>query len=157
MMNKSKAHLLSKAISLAADVHKNQLYGKGPYILHPLRVMNKLTHTGDYELMTTAVLHDVVEDSDMTIEQLRAWGFSERVLAALKVLTHDPKIDYDAYIGILSTNKDAVVVKMADLEDNSDITHLRNDSERSLKRVEKYCKAYVYLKKTLVPVELLKD
>lgn len=141
--------LLGKAITLAAKVHEEQQYGKDPYILHPLRVMNKLTHTGDYELMTIAVLHDVIEDSDTEIAHLRAFGFSKRVLDALELLTHDPNLSYDAYIGQIAGNKDATIVKMADLEDNSDITHLRNDSEKSLKRVEKYCKAYIYLKKQL--------
>lgn len=149
MIKFSPRRMLSKAILLASECHYNQ-YDKGgkPYILHPLRLMNKMDQ-GDYELMATAVLHDVVEDcEDMSIEVLRNEGMSERILTALELLTHKEEDTYQEYIEKISRNIDAIEVKMADLEDNSDITRLKGLREKDLKRLEKYHKSYTFLKET---------
>jgi len=138
--------LLSKAIQIASEAHEHDLdRGGSPYILHPLRLMFRL-RTDDPELMAIAVLHDVVEDSDWTIQDLREQGFTERVLKALTLLTHDDGSPYDDYIEKISKNIDAIFVKMEDLRDNSDITRLKGVTEKDLKRTEKYHRSFVRLK-----------
>lgn len=137
---------LSKAIALASKLFECTLDKSGkPYILHCLRVMNNVNQK-DEELMQIAVLHDVTEDTDYTIEDLAKIGFSSRVLSALTLLHHDKdKQDYDSYIKGISTNKDATIVKLADLKDNSDITRLKGLRKKDFDRLEKYHKAFVYL------------
>lgn len=146
-MKFSPRRMLSKAVLLASECHYNQ-YDKGgkPYILHPLRLMNKVDQS-DFELMSIAVLHDVVEDcEDISIEVLRNEGMSERILTALELLTHKEEDSYQEYIEKISRNIDAIEVKMADLEDNSDITRLKGLGEKDIKRLEKYHKSYTFLK-----------
>lgn len=138
--------LLSKAIRIASEAHEKVLdKGGSPYILHPLRLMFRL-RTDDPELMCVAVLHDVVEDSEWTIDSLRHEGFTERTLTALSLLTHDDGSPYDQYIDEIATNLDAIMVKMEDLRDNSDITRLKGVTEKDLKRTEKYHKSFMRLK-----------
>lgn len=145
--------LLSKAIRIASEAHEKVLdRGGSPYILHPLRLMFRL-RTDDPELMAIAVLHDVVEDSEWTIDALRHEGFSERVLSALSLLTHDDGSPYSDYIEKISTNLDAVLVKMEDLRDNSDITRLKGVTEKDLKRTEKYHKSFIRLKEAKKELE----
>ncbi len=139
--------MLDKAIALAAKVFEGK-YDKGgePYILHCLRVMNSL-HTRDKELQCIAVLHDVVEDTDITLNDLLKIGFSLRVVNAVDILTHLPEDDYDTYIKRISLNEDARLVKLADLRDNSNITRLKGLRKKDFDRMEKYHKAFVYLTK----------
>lgn len=137
--------LLAKAIAIAAEAHENQLdKGGNAYILHPRRIMMRL-RTDDTELMTIAILHDVVEDSDWTIEDLRNQGFSERVLAALTLMTHDKDEDYVSYIKRIATNVDCIKVKKEDLRDNMDPSRLKGLSRKDFDRMEKYQKAFKYL------------
>lgn len=136
------------AMAVAADTHKDQRdRGGAPYILHPMRIAMRL-RTNDYELMSIAVLHDVIEDSKgkVTIAILAALGFSKRVLDALALLTHDPAVPYEDYIAAIATNYDALRVKMEDLRDNSDITRLKGLREKDFQRLIKYSKAYAFLK-----------
>ena len=136
---------LAKAIALASKVFESKTdKGGKPYILHCLRVMNSVDQT-DEELMQVAVMHDVVEDSDITIYDLAAMGFSERVTIAVKTLTHDKNIPYDDYIKAIALNKDARVVKLADLTDNSSIVRLKGIGKRDFDRMEKYHKSFLYL------------
>lgn len=136
---------LAHAIEIAAKGFVNKTDKSGePYILHVLRVMNNL-HTRDKELQIIAVLHDCVEDNVCTIEDLYKHGFSERVLAAIRLLTHEKDISYDNYIKQLSSNEDARLVKLADLRDNSDITRLKDLGVKDIERIEKYHRAYTYL------------
>jgi (p)ppGpp synthase/HD superfamily hydrolase len=138
--------LLTKAIRIAAVVSEKVLdKGGNPYILHPLRIMFRL-RTDDPELMMIAILHDVVEDSDWTIEDLRKEGFTERVLKALTLLTHTEGVSYSDYIERIATNIDAILVKMEDLRDNSDITRLKGVTQKDLLRTEKYHRSFVSLK-----------
>src|SRR5688572_9632617 len=119
--------MLSKAISITAKAFEGKKdKGGSPYILHCLRVMNAVNQK-DHELMCIAVMHDTVEDcEDITMEILAQMGFSLRVLRAVDLLTHDREnTSYDDYIKAISTNKDAVAVKLADLKDNSDISRLK--------------------------------
>jgi (p)ppGpp synthase/HD superfamily hydrolase len=81
---------LQRAIEIAVEAHKSQTRKDGsPYVLHPLRLM---MNVGPTEEKIVAVLHDVVEDTDMTFEQLRAEGFSEQVLDALELVTHEDDV-----------------------------------------------------------------
>lgn len=140
--------LLAKAIAIASEAHVKQLdKGDKAYILHPLRVMYSMPQD-DPEMMQIAVMHDVVEDSDWTFEALRAEGFSERVLAALELLTHSDE-DYDTYIDRISTNTDATHSKLGDLSDNSDITRLKGIREKDFERMKKYHRSYLKLKASL--------
>ncbi len=141
-MDKQKQ--LAAAIQIAVEAHAEQ-FDKGgkPYILHPLHLMNQLLF--DPELATIAVLHDVVEDSNVTVEKLKQAGMSDRVIAALRLLTHEPNQSYDDYIKKVCTNYDAIRVKRKDLEHNSDITRLRGIGQKDLTRMQKYHKAFVQL------------
>ncbi len=138
---------LSKAIAIVAEGFKDR-YDKGgqPYILHCLRVMNSL-HTRDEELQSIAILHDCVEDNICTFEELQKYGFSNRVIRAVDILTHRKDEDYlKVYIKKVSLNNDARLVKLADLEDNSRITRLKGLNKSDFERIEKYHIAYTYLK-----------
>lgn len=140
------AHL-GEMIALASRVFAGTIDKTGkPYILHCIRVMNNL-HSDDEELNTIAIGHDIIEDSAMTVWDLKMKGFSKRVCDALEVLTHDKSIPYDDYIKRIAFNPDAVKVKLADLKDNSDITRLKGLSKKDFDRIEKYHRAYVYLSK----------
>lgn len=141
-MNEQKQ--LARAIYIATKAHKNQ-FDKGgkPYILHPLHLMGQLMF--DTQLATIAVLHDVVEDSRYTFEELRSMGFSHRVMAAITLLTHTENESYDEYIYNITTNYDAIRVKRKDLEHNSDITRLKGVRPKDLERLEKYHNAFIQL------------
>lgn len=139
-------NMLGKAISIAADGHLNvEDKGGKPYILHPIRLMMRL-RTDDQELMSIAILHDVVEDTEWTLQQLANLGFSKRVIDALDCLTHRDGEPYEEYIERIGTNIDAIHVKLEDLRDNSDITRLRGISDKDLLRTRKYHKSFVRLK-----------
>jgi len=130
---------LGKAISIAAQAHEGQLDKAGaPYILHPLRVMLKMTTEDE---MIVAVLHDVIEDSDLTIERLRQEGFDGEVLAALECLTKRGGEEYWEYIARVRMNPLAIKVKIADLEDNLEVARLNEVTTADEERIEKYRQA----------------
>jgi len=136
--------LLERAIEIAVTAHKGQVDKAGkPYILHPLRLMFKMSSENE---MIAAVLHDVVEDTDWTIEKLIVEGFDEEVMTAVKLLTHDKKIPYIKYIEAIKTNKIALKVKLADLEDNMDIKRIAKPKFRDYARLAEYLKYYNELK-----------
>jgi len=138
--------MLGKAIAIAAEAHQEQKdRGGKPYILHPIRIMMGL-NTEDQELMSIAILHDVIEDSDWTLEALKSQGFRERVLKGVLALTHIEGEEYEDYIERISRNKDAIRCKLGDLKDNSDITRLKGLSDKDLLRTRKYHKAFMFLK-----------
>lgn len=138
---------LGTAIALAAKVHRYQTdKGGKAYILHPMRVMMGL-HTTDEELMMIAILHDVVEDSDgdVTFQDLRDMGFSERVIAGVDSVTKRDGEDYDTFIKRCALNPDGKIVKRGDIKDNSDVTRLKGLRQKDFDRLEKYARAYTYL------------
>ena len=138
-------NMLGRAIEIAVSAHAGQVdKGGKPYILHPLWVMDQVRHLGE-DYMVVAVLHDVVEDSDWTVEKLGDCKFSTVILNALTLLTHNPKQDYDEYIKMISFNPLAKAVKMKDLEHNSRITRLKGLRKKDFDRLEKYHRAYTYL------------
>jgi (p)ppGpp synthase/HD superfamily hydrolase len=128
--------MLEKAIQCAVKAHAGQKDKAGaPYILHPLRIMMKMDSQAG---MIAAMLHDVVEDSSVTLSDLRAEGFSEEVIAAVDHLTRREGEAYEIFINRLRHNPLAVKVKLADLEDNMDIRRIENVTERDIERMQKY-------------------
>ena len=139
--------VLEKALEIALQAHRGQQdrYGE-PYILHPLRVMTRV-HTEEQKIV--ALLHDVIEDSAWTIEQLEQEGFVVEILEAVQALTKQPGEDYMNYIRRTAVTNLSLTVKMADLKDNMDLTRCKQLKPADLKRMEKYLKARQYLQKVL--------
>ena len=134
--------LTVKAMPIAYDAHSGQTDKNGmPYIFHPFHLAEQM-HTESE--ICTALLHDVAEDTDITIEKL-AEDFPEEITDALKLLTHDKNIDYFDYVREIKTNPIARKVKLADLKHNSDLSRMTASgivpSEKDIKRREKYLKA----------------
>lgn len=137
---------LGTAIAIAARAHASQTdKGGNAYILHPMRLMMRL-RTDDQELMQIAILHDVIEDSDYTLDDFLNLDFSKRVVNALALLTHSKGDSYQEYIKKIGTNADATRVKLEDLKDNSDLSRLKGVTQKDFDRVIKYQKSYTYLK-----------
>lgn len=135
---------VEKAIKLAVKAHENQLdKGGSPYILHPLRVMLQMDNETE---MIAAILHDVVEDTDSGLDDLRAAGFPETAIKAIDCLTRHQGEDYEAFIRRVKTNPTARKVKIADLEDNMNITRIAQISPQDLERLAKYHRALSRLK-----------
>ncbi len=131
------------AICIAARAHKGQRDKAGaPYLLHPLRMMMRMTSE---VAMIAAVLHDVVEDSDWTLEQLCEEGFSGEVLEAVDCLTHREGESYQEFVERIRANPIARQVKIADLEDNMNIQRISHLGAKDLERLEKYHKAWCVL------------
>ena len=136
--------LTKKAMRLCFEKHKNQVDKCGvPYPFHPFHVAESM----DDEFTTiTALLHDIVEDTDMTFDDLQEYGFPGEVIEALKLLTHDDNVPYLEYVKKIKSNKIAKAVKIADLTHNSNLSRLDAVSEKDLKRVAKYKEALEILK-----------
>jgi (p)ppGpp synthase/HD superfamily hydrolase len=132
-------NLTKKALKLSFDVHKEQVDKSGlPYVFHPFHLAEQMPD----ELTTvTALLHDVVEDSELTLDHLRRMGFGEAVIEALALLTHDKEVDYMDYVRAIRSNPIAKAVKLADLRHNSDLTRLDGIDDKAMARYEKYRKA----------------
>ena len=148
----TKGELLSKAIHLATNAHHGQFdKGGNPYILHVLSVMNLLENP-DEELQTIALLHDVIEDTDTTFQDLKTAGFSDRVVDAVRLLTKMPGQTYEEYKAGVFSNPDAMLVKAADLTHNSDIRRLKGISERDIQRMARYHQFYLEIQSRLKTV-----
>ena len=131
--------MLDKAILIATKSHQGQIdKAEQPYILHPLRVM--FSRKNETERIC-AVLHDVIEDTDITLDYLRSEGFSEEILIALDALTRRKSETYDKFIDRIINNNIASHVKLADLCDNMDILRIKNPTKKDYERIEKYRKA----------------
>jgi len=140
-----KGELLGKVLVLATNAHAGQFdRGGKPYILHPLKVMHYLK-SDDEELQCMALLHDVVEDTKTTWDDLRDIGCTERVINGVKALTKMPGESYDQYKERVFANEDAMKVKMADLRHNTDIRRLKGVTEKDIIRMEKYNRFYLEL------------
>ena len=132
---------LQRAIEIATEAHKGQFDKAGrDYIEHPLRVM-EMGKTEEEKIV--GVLHDVVEDTPWTFEALEAEGFAPEIIAALKCVTKvSENENYDDFIERVKKNPLAVAVKINDLSDNMDIRRLPYLSDKDVKRLKKYLKAY---------------
>ncbi|MBL8239081.1 MAG: HD domain-containing protein [Bryobacterales bacterium] len=130
---------LERAIALAATAHEGQIDKAGaPYILHVLRVMLRLQTP---EERMAAVLHDIVEDCGWTLDRLRAEGFSEAVVTGVDAVTRREAESYEEFVLRAKSHSIGRLVKMADLEDNSDLTRLPEITERDRARLDKYRRA----------------
>lgn len=130
---------LERAIQIAVAAHAGQVDKAGaPYILHPLRMMMRGRTP---EEQTVAVLHDVVEDSDWTLDRLRAEGFSEAVVTAIDHLTRRDDETYDAFVARAAKHPLARWVKLLDLEDNMDVRRLDTLTEKDQARLSRYLRA----------------
>ena len=135
---------LERAIAIAATAHAGQAdKGGAPYILHPLKVMLRMS---TLEERIVAVLHDVVEDCGVSLDDLRKEGFSEEVLTAIESVTKAPGESYEDFVERAAQNPIGRVVKLADLEENSDLSRIASPSWDDLERVEKYRRAIARLR-----------
>lgn len=131
--------LTRKAIKLAFKAHEGQLDRTGlPYILHPLHVAEQMK---DEDTCVIALLHDVIEDTDVTLENLREYGFTEVQVAGVESMTREDDEDYFEYIRDVKKNPLAVKVKLEDLKHNSDVSRMIEVTDRDRQRLDKYKKA----------------
>jgi (p)ppGpp synthase/HD superfamily hydrolase len=146
MSNKNESELLEDALALALKAHWGQKDRAGqPYVLHPIRVMCRVQTAAE---KVTALLHDVVEDTDITFAELRARGFPEEVVQAVDCLTKREGEDYAQLIRRSQSNSIAARVKLADLEDNMDLRRGSDElTEQDLARFNKYRLAWAMLSK----------
>ncbi len=142
----SKRPNLDDAIALALEAHRGVIDRSAqPYILHPMRVMFRCE--GEIERIV-AVLHDVVEDTGRTFDDLRKLGYSEEVIAALDCVTKREGEGYEQFVERAATNPVARRVKIADIEDNMDVRRLQGITQKDWQRMAKYLAAWQMLKGT---------
>jgi len=135
--------LTKKAMRIAYEAHAGQFDICGvPYVFHPMHVAEQMT---DEKTCCAALLHDVMEDTDITSDQLREMGIPIDVMFALQLLTHDPAEDYMDYVRRIKSNAIAKAVKLADLEHNSDLSRFDRVSEVDIERCRKYAEAKAIL------------
>ena len=135
--------MTKKALKLCFEAHRDQVDKSGmPYVFHPFHLAEQMTTE---ETVTAALLHDVAEDTDYTVDDLAAMGFPETVTDALRLLTHDRAVPYMEYVARLKPNPVARAVKLADLRHNSDMSRLDRVDEYAQRRAEKYRKAIALL------------
>ena len=132
-----------KALCLCFEAHKDQRDKSGmPYVFHPFHLAEQMETENT---TVVALLHDVVEDTDYTLDDLAAMGFGDAVIDALALLTHDPAVPYMEYVAAIKENPIARTVKLADLAHNSDVTRLDEADDKALARREKYAQAMALL------------
>lgn len=144
-----KGSMLANMLHIATTGHHGQFdKGGNPYILHPLKVMH-YTKSNDEEIQCIALGHDVIEDTKTTYQDLREAGMTERVIEAIRALTKQPGQTYEEYKETVFANRDAMLVKMADLRHNTDIRRLKGVTEKDLARMAKYQMFFLELKERL--------
>ena len=143
MNDSSGKGTLERAIEIAARTHAGQTdKGGAPYILHPLRVMLRVA-PGAQQIV--AVLHDVVEDSDITFEDLEREGFAAEVISGLRAVTKVEGESYEDFVARAARDPVGKAVKLADLMENSDLSRIAEPSQKDMERVAKYRRAIAYL------------
>ena len=136
---------LEKAIEIATKAHTGQTRKDGsPYILHPLTIM---FNVNTIEEKMVAVLHDVVEDTDVTLEEIAAEGFSPEVIEGVRLMTHTQDLSYEDYIERLKNNTIARKVKLADMRNNIQLLPIPEIKDKDLERCRKYHRFIRYLEK----------
>ena len=137
--------MTKKALKLCFEAHKEQIDKSGmPYAFHPFHLAEQMQ---DEESTIVALLHDVVEDTDYTLDDLSKMGFDDSVLTAINLMTHEDGVPYMDYVEQIKTNPIAKTVKLADLRHNSDMTRLEVVTPRDQERAEKYLAAIKLLEK----------
>lgn len=135
--------MTKKALRLSFDAHKDQVDKSGmPYVYHPFHLAEQMDTE---ETVTVALLHDVVEDTDHTIQDLAAMGFPKPVTDALELMTHDEAVPYMDYVAKIKSDPIARAVKLADLRHNSDLSRLDVIDDKALRRIRKYRAAMALL------------
>ena len=135
--------LTKKALKICFQAHKDQLDKSGiPYVFHPFHVAEQME---DENSTIVALLHDVIEDTPYTPDDLKQEGFGDEILTALNLLTHKNGVPYQEYIKAIAKNPLALKVKIADLQHNSDISRLDNPVADDFQRLEKYRKSLAFL------------
>lgn len=135
--------MTKKALALCFEAHKDQKDKSGlPYIFHPFHLAEPME---DEDTTIVALLHDVIEDTEYTIEDLKKAGFSQNIISAIALMTHDPQVPYMEYVRAIKSNPIARAVKLADLRHNSDMTRLDIITQRDEERAQKYLDAIVIL------------
>ena len=144
--------LLQKSINIAVRAHRRSEDPPGePYILHPMRVLLALSQSDDAHqdenLRCVAILHDVLERTNVTPAALKSAGLPKPIIKAVQLLTHNDKTTYADYIIHLKPNPLAAAVKIADLQDNADLRHVtfRARKSKDRKRVIRYAASYKFL------------
>lgn len=132
-----------KALRLCFEAHKNQVDKSGmPYVFHPFHLAEQMT---DENTTVVALLHDVIEDTTYTINDLKNMGFNDTILEAISLMTHSKDVPYMDYVTEIKKNPIAKAVKLADLKHNSDLSRLDVVDEKSIERTKKYKKAITLL------------
>ncbi|MCL5271248.1 MAG: HD domain-containing protein [bacterium] len=136
---------LEKALEIALKAHRGQKDKAGaPYILHPLRVMMRMEEP---LVMIAALLHDVIEDSETSLDDLRQAGIPQEVIEAVTALSRRSGESYEEFVMRAGANVIARKVKLADLKDNMDMARLSDLQPKDLERLAKYHRAYQTLKR----------
>ncbi len=131
------------AMKLCFAAHKDQVDKSGlPYVFHPFHLAEQMQ---DEAATVVALLHDVAEDTDMTLEQIAEYGFGKEILDALALLTHTKEVPYMDYVRAIKPNPIARAVKLADLRHNSDLSRMDEVTEKAIQRREKYLQAIAFL------------
>ena len=134
---------LIKAFLLCMVKHWKQKDKAGKrYVWHPIHVM---INVKGYNEKIVALLHDIVEDTDVTIPDLKNLKFSKEVVEAVDVISKKKDQEYFSYLKLIKDNSIAKKVKIEDLKHNSDWKRLRSISQNDIKRAIKYKKAIDYL------------
>ena len=135
--------MTKKALKLCFEAHKDQIDKSGmPYVFHPFHLAEQMK---DEKTTVVALLHDVVEDTIYTFDNLVEMGFDSDIIDALRLLTHDESVPYMEYVAQIKNNKIAKTVKLADLMHNSDLTRLDHIDEKVIERKAKYTDAIKFL------------
>ena len=135
--------LTKQALKLCFEAHREQTDKSGmPYVFHPFHLAEQMETE---ETTIVALLHNVVEDTNYTLEDLADMGFGESVIEALSLLTHDDEVEYMDYVRAIKENPIATAVKLADLRHNSDLSRMDKITEKVLERRAKYLKAIEFL------------
>lgn len=131
--------LTKKALKISFDAHKDQVDKSGmPYVYHPYELATQMTTEAE---TCVALLHDVVEDTSITFENLSAEGFGKEIIAALRLLTHNDDTPYFDYVRRIKENPIAKNVKLADLRHNSTESRLDKITPKDVERKKKYKQA----------------
>jgi len=139
-------NIIEKSLEIALKAYAGQTDKAGKtYILHPLRLMSKMETD---EEMSVALLHDVIEDSNITVDDLLANGIPSTVVNAVQCLTKNKGENYEAFIIRVLENKLATKIKKVDIEDNINILRLNTVGEKDLERIAKYHKAWHAINKS---------
>lgn len=135
--------LLELAIKVATEAHKGQKdKGGNPYIEHPKAVAARVDNL---EHKIVAYLHDVVEDTEITLDDLAEMGFTNRIVNSVRLLTKTDKLTYEEYLKRLKADDSAQHVKIADLRHNMDLSRIPEPTEKDYKRIEKYKRSLEFL------------